>query len=136
MGETVNRALLGISVLLVLAQLSCGDSGPVAGDVALSYVSPGGDDQAIRLTVTASAPLTLDDLTATCSGCQAFVRKVSDTEIRAILYGPLPSGNVALVSVSDIGVLSGYSVSLHEVADGNLTLPAPATRTLSITSAR
>ncbi len=136
MGETVNRLFPGILLLLVLAQLSCGDSGPVAGDVVLSYVSPGGYDQAIRLTVTASAPLTLDDLTATCSGCQAFVRRVSDTEIRAILYGPLPSGNVALVSVSDIGVLSGYSVSLHEVADGSLTLPAPATRTLSITSAR
>ena len=123
-------------MFLAVVQVSCGDSGPVAGDLALSYVSPGGDDQAIRLTVTASAPLTLDGLTATCSGCQAFVRKVSDSEIRAILYGPLPNGNVALISVSDIGVLSGYSVSLLEVADGDLALPAPATRTLSITSAR
>ena len=132
----MNRLLLGVPVLLALAQLSCGDSGPVAGEIGLSYESPGSDDQAIRLTVTASEPLTLNDLTATCSGCQAFVRQVSETEIRAILYGPLPSGNIALLSVSDIGVLNGYSVALHEVADGDLGLHSPDTRTLSITSAR
>ncbi|UCD24281.1 MAG: hypothetical protein JSW51_14880 [Gemmatimonadota bacterium] len=133
----MNR-LLPLAALLLLGSVlgSCGDSGPVAGDIALRYESPVGDDQAIRFTVTASAPLTLDDLTATCSGCQAFVRKMSDGEIRAIIHGPLATGNVALVSVSDVGSLSGYSVALQEVAAGDLTLPSPATRKLLKASAR
>jgi len=131
----VKRAMLLSLALVSVVHLSCSDSGLTAGELAVGFESPSSDDWAIRFTVTSAQPQILEGLTATCSGCQAFVRKVSDTELRVILYGsPLPAGEVALLSVSNTRVLSGYSLALLEVAGGDLVGYSPATRSLSVTT--
>jgi hypothetical protein len=133
----VNRAILLSLALVSVVHLSCSDSGPTAGELAIGFESPSGDDWAIRFTVTSAEPQTLAGLAATCSGCQAFVRTVSDTELRVILYGsPLPAGEVAHLSVSNTRALSGYSVALLEVAGGDLAAYPPATRSLSVSAVR
>ncbi|UCG87272.1 MAG: hypothetical protein JSW71_01630 [Gemmatimonadota bacterium] len=133
----MNRLAVALPILASLIQLSCGDPGPAAGEVVLNFESPSFDDWAIRFTVTASAPQTLEDITATCAGCQAFMRKLSDTELRVIIYGgPLPTSELARISVSDAKALSAYSVTLLEVAGGDLSIHSPATRGLSLSLSR
>jgi hypothetical protein len=133
----MKRITLLCLVALSVVHLSCGDSGPTAGELAVSFESPSSDDWALRFTVTSTQPQTVETLTATCSGCQAFVRNVSDTELRVILYGPpIPAGEVARLSVSDTRTPSGYSLALLEVAGGDLADYPPATRSLSISANR
>jgi hypothetical protein len=133
----VKRTVLGLLLLAGAIQLSCGDQGPRAGEVVVGFESPSLDDWAVRFTVTTVSPQTLEGLGATCSGCQAFVRKVSDTELRAIVYGgPLPTGELARFLVSDTKALSQYTVTLLEVAGGDLSVFAPSTRGLSLSVAR
>lgn len=129
----MRRLAAGLLVLVSAVQLSCGDAGPTAGELVVNFESPSSDDWAVRFTVTASSPETVEGLAATCSGCQAFVRKVSNSELRVIIYGgPLPTSEVARLSVSNMRALSGYSVTLLEVAGGDLGIYAPATRGLSL----
>jgi len=133
----VKRVTLGILALASAIQLSCSDAGPVAGEVAINFDSPSADDWAVRFTVIASSPQTLQGLSATCSGCQAFVRMVSDSVLRAIVYGgPLPTSELARLSVSDTRALTAYKVTLLEVAGGDLGIYSPATRGLSLSVSR
>ena len=127
----------GFLALVGAIQLSCSDSGPRAGELVVNFASPSADDWAVRFSVTATAPQTLQGLSATCSGCQAFVRQVSETELRVIVYGgPLPTSEVARVSVSNTRVPTAYTVTLQEVAGGDLGIYSPSSRGLSLSVGR
>jgi len=125
----MKRLPLGLLAAVFLVGLSC-DGGPTAGELDIHFSSPTNDDTAIRFVVTARPPALLEEVSAACTGCQAFTRKVSDSEIRVILLGTLATGTVARVTVSDTRAASAYTLTLQEVAGSDLGIYPPSTRRL------
>ncbi|KPJ88149.1 MAG: hypothetical protein AMS18_13695 [Gemmatimonas sp. SG8_17] len=121
--------MAGMVTALSGVLLSC-DSGPHAGELAFELVSPVGDDRAIMFEVTALEPFTVEGLTAACTGCQGFWHKPSDTRLKGILIGPLGSGPIGRVSVSDVGDRAAYTLTLLDVAGPDLELRPAADRSL------
>jgi len=127
----MKRFPLTTLVLVFAAGLSC-DSGPVAGELAIDFTSPTNDDRAIRFVVTSQSPNLVEEVSAACAGCEAYTRKVSDTEVRVILFGPLANGTVARVLVSDTRASSAYTLTLQEVAGADLVVYDTSTRRLEV----
>jgi hypothetical protein len=125
----MKRFPLGALALVFAAGLSC-DSGPVAGELDIDYTSPTNNDRAIRFVVTAQSPNLLEEVSAACAGCEAYTRKLSDTEVRVILFGPLATGTVARVLVSDRRASSAYTLTLQEIAGADLVVYDTSTRGL------
>lgn len=111
----------------VLGIVAC-DSGPQAGELEIYLVSPDPDDGAIMFEVRAPQGSSIDDLTAACAGCQAFVYGETEMRLKAILIGPFDAGPVARVSVSD--VKSGYVLTMLGAAGSDLQLRPAETRSL------
>lgn len=127
----MKRLPLSTLALVFAAGLSC-DSGPVAGELEIDFTSPTNDDRAIRFVVTAQSPNLVEDVSAACAGCEIYTRKVSDTEVRVILFGPLATGTVARVLVSDRRASSAYTLTLQEIAGANLVVYDISTRGLEL----
>jgi hypothetical protein len=125
----MKRFPLSTLALVFAAGLSC-DSGPVAGELDIDYTSPTNNDRAIRFVVTAQSPNLLEEVSAACAGCEAYTRKLSDTEVRVILFGPLATGTVARVLVSDRRASSAYTLTLQEIAGADLVVYDTSTRGL------
>jgi hypothetical protein len=125
----MKRFPLSVLAVTLAATLSC-DSGPTAGELDIHFSTPTNDDGAIRFVVTAQSPYVLEEVSAACAGCEAFARKISDTEIRVILFGALETGIVARVMVSDTRAHSGYTLTLQEVAGADLGIYSTTTRRL------
>ncbi len=114
---------LGIAASIVALLVSC-DSGPKAGDVTASLATPHQELGSVMFKVTAVAPNTIEGLTAACSGCMAFMSRVSESEVRGIVTGPLGGGALVHVAVSDRRVPEAYSVVLLELARADYGLAA------------
>ncbi len=125
----MKRIPLSVIAAVFAAGISC-DGGPTAGELQIHFATPTNDDGAIRFVVTAQSPNVLEEVTAACAGCQAFTRRISDTEIRVILVGALETGTVARVTVSDTRPLSAYTLTLQEVAGRDLEIYSTITRQL------
>jgi hypothetical protein len=125
----MKRFLLSVLAVTLAATLSC-DSGPTAGELDIHLTTPTNDDGAIRFVVTAQSPHVLEEVSAACVGCEVFTRKLSDTEIRVILFGSLATGIVARVMVSNTRAPSGYTLTLQEVAGADLGIYSTSTRRL------
>jgi uncharacterized protein (DUF2141 family) len=112
----MSRRGLGLGLLAVatLALGSC--SGPVAGDLTVSLVTPNSDDGAILVSVTASETKELTGATVACSGCQIFQEQPSATQIVAVVTGDLVAGPLVRVSVTDTKAPSSYTVRIQQVA--------------------
>ena len=108
----------------ILAVLASCDSGPKAGDVTASMATSHQELGSVMFRVTAVAPNTIEGLTAACTGCKAFMSRVSDNEVRGIVTGPFGAGPLVHVSVSDRGVPEAYSVQLLEMARTDYGLTA------------
>lgn len=90
--------------------------GPTPGEVSLVLQTPNQDDGAVAFTITASAPNEVTGVVATCDSCDAFVARVSATELRAIITGSVAAGPVARIAVMDGSPNQAYSVRVLEVA--------------------
>lgn len=103
--------------LLAGAALALGScSGPVAGDLTVSLVTPNSDDGAVLLKVTASESKEVTGASVVCSGCQIFKEQVSTTELRAVITGNVVAGPLVHVSVTDTRSPSSYTVQIQQVA--------------------
>lgn len=122
------RALAALALPLALA--TC--SGPTAGDLTVSLVTPNSDDGAIVVQVTASQPQEITGAAAACTGCKIFSEQVSATELRAVVTGNLVAGPLARISVSDTGSPKSYTVQVVQVASRSYQLRSTSGYSLSI----
>ncbi len=116
----MNRWLWGAVLAQALASLSC--DGPEAGEFTVDLVTPNGDDGAAVLSVASASPKELLGIAAACNGCRIFFEQVSESEIRAVVTGPLSGGPLVRVTVSDVGAKSAYTARLQQVASRNFEL--------------
>jgi hypothetical protein len=122
------RALIALALPAALA--TC--SGPVAGDLTVSLVTPNADDGAIVVRVTASQSKEITSAAVACTGCRIFAEQPSSTELRAVLTGELVAGPLVRVSVSDTKTPDAYSVQIVQVANRSYQLRSPSGYSLSI----
>lgn len=108
----------GRLALLALAALALGScsSGPVAGDLTISLVTPNSDDGAIVVRVTAAESKEISSAIQVCSGCRLFMEKPSATEVRAVLTGDLVAGPLLRIAVTDTKEPSSYTAQITGVA--------------------
>lgn len=97
-----------------LALGSC--SGPQAGDLTVSLVTPNSDDGAIVVRVTASESKEVTGASVACGGCQIFLEQPSGTELRAVITGSVAAGPLVRLSVTDTKSPSAYTVQIQQVA--------------------
>lgn len=107
------RALV-VFALLGLVATAC--DGPSAGELSIDLVTPNSGDGAILFKVKAPSSLDLGDVTAACSGCQAFFYRLSETELYGAVTGNLTSGPLARLAVSNVGVRSTYEVTILQIS--------------------
>ncbi len=112
-------AALPIALSLVLATCS---SGPTAGELLVSLSTSQADTRAIQFTAAGSADRMIEDVTPACSGCQVYTTRVSDTESRGVITGPIQSGPLLRLLVSDRDASDAYSVQIIEVANQQFIL--------------
>lgn len=124
----VAAALAALALPLVLA--TC--SGPVAGDLTISLVTPNSDDGAIVVKVTASPSLEITGATAACTGCRIFAERPSATELRAVVTGSVVAGALLRVSVSDTRPSGAYAVQVVQVASRTYQLRSAGGYSLTI----
>ncbi len=106
-----------IWVLIVLVGLSgSACDGPTAGEIVVDLATPSTTDGAILFKIEVPSSMELGEVTAACSACQAFVYMRSEIELYVVVTGPLSSGPVVRIAVSDAGARSIYAVTLLEVA--------------------
>jgi len=105
---------LGLLVGAAAALGSC--SGPTAGDLTVSLVTPNSDDGAVLIRVTASESKEVTGASVACGGCQLFLEKPSATELRAVITGSLVAGPLVHMSVSDTKSPSAYTVQIQQEA--------------------
>lgn len=118
-GMGLNLALLGLG-------LGCGGSdstGPVAGTVTVSLVTPNADDGAVLLTLTGP---NLANAKSASSAYRLYWRLVSPGEVRAIVVGNLTAGAVLTVDVDDVGKVGQYNGSVVEAASRSDVVRASA----------
>ena len=108
------RVLIPI-VLAALLGPAC-DGEPEVGELAVEFSTTTSQDRAIFFKVEAALPRTILGISADCRDCEAFSYAVSDTLMYAVITGPLVSGPIARVTVSDVGSWREYSLTLVEVA--------------------
>jgi hypothetical protein len=108
-GIRLGLALLGLG-------LGCGggdSSGPTAGSLTVSLVTPNSDDGAVLLTLTGP---NLANAQSASSSYRLYWRLVSPGEVRAILVGNLTAGAVLTVDVDDLSKIGQYSGTVVEAA--------------------
>ena len=103
-------------VLLLLGLMVPACDGPTAGELSIDLITPSNSDGAILFKVKTPSSKDLGDITAACSGCQAFSYRVSATELYGVVTGPLTSGPLARIAVSDVGVRSAYLLTIVEIS--------------------
>ena len=124
----LGRVLAALALPLVLA--TC--SGPTAGDLTVSLVTPNSDDGAIVMQVTAAQSKEITAAAAACTGCTIFSEQVSSTELRAVVTGNLAAGPLARISVTDTGSPKSYTVQIVQVASRSYQLRSTSGYSLSI----
>jgi len=92
------------------------DSGPQAGELVISLSAPNQQDGAVAFTVNAAEPNTVESLVAGCTGCQVWIFRVSDAQVKGIVTGSVVPGPVLRVTVTDMRRPESYSATIQEVA--------------------
>jgi hypothetical protein len=105
-----------VALLAGLAASTSSCSGPVAGELTVSLVTPNSDDGAIVVRVAASDSKEVTGITVLCGGCKIFMEQPSATEVRAVVTGNLVAGPLVRVAVSDTKSPDAYSVQVQQVA--------------------
>lgn len=120
--------MLGV---IALAVVTC-DSGPQAGEVVLSLVSPNSQDGAVSFRLTAVEGETIASLSADCSGCKVFAYKVSDTEMLGVVTGQLAPGPVVRAMVSNVKKPERYSATVRAAASRTYAVRNTAGYTIEV----
>ncbi len=121
---------LGLGAMAALA-ISC-DAGPKSGELAVEVATSRADLGALRFTVVAEAPETVDSLSATCAGCRVFWVRVTPQQIRGVLTGELADGPAFRVLVSNRKLVEAYSVAVNQAAARDYQLTSTANTRLEI----
>lgn len=106
---------------LAAGVLACSD-GPRAGEIVMELVGPRNDLAAVSFRAAASAPQTLDTVTAACAGCEVVVIRVSPAEFRGVLVGSALTGPVLRLAVSDVAAVASYGAQVVEAALSDYSL--------------
>ena len=120
------RTLTAFVLLAAGAALGSCDSGPKAGEIVAEIVTPVVELGAASFRARALEPYTIDTVTAACTGCMAYMTRVTDREVRGIVTGRFGAGPLLRVTVSDRDVRDPYSVELLELAAPDYSLPSVA----------
>jgi hypothetical protein len=106
---------IGLGVALLGAGPACGgnSTGPKAGTMAVSLVTPNADDGAVLLTLTGPG---LANVQASSSSYRVYWRAASANEVHAVVVGNLSAGAVLTVDVDDLGKVGQYAGAVDEVA--------------------
>lgn len=107
------RILLALAAVAALG-LAC--DGPTAGELSVELVTPNSGDGAILFKLEAPASQDFGPVTAACSGCQAFIYRVSEAEVYCVVTGPLTPGPLARITVADVGMRGAFSATILQVA--------------------
>ncbi len=107
------RTLLALALAALVAP-AC--DGPTAGELSIDLVTPNSNDGAILFKLRTPSPREFGEVTATCSECQAFPYRVSDSELYYVVTGPLTSGPLIRIVVSDASMRSVYHVEILEIS--------------------
>jgi len=91
-----------------------GPTGPVPGDLTVSYSGPGTTDGALLLLVN-GAGTTVTPL----RGLQVASAKIGETQTRVVVTGNLSNGDLFEIAVPDVAQVGSYSVQIEAVADRN-----------------
>ena len=119
----------GMVGVMVAALTQC-DSGPKAGDLTAELTTTT-QLGAAMFKVIAAEPYAIDELTAACSGCRAFMTRVSDREVRGIVTGAFGAGPLVHVGVSDRSVPEAYTIELMQLARTTFALEGVVGKTLT-----
>jgi uncharacterized protein (DUF2141 family) len=130
MTRTVRAAAALAALVLPAVLATC--SGPTAGDLTVSLVTPNSDDGAIVVRVTASQSKEITSAAVACTGCRIFAEQPSATELRAVVTGDLTAGPLVRIAVSDAGAPTAYTVRIVQVASRSYQLRSPSGYSLSI----
>jgi hypothetical protein len=120
------RTLTTAAVLAAGMALGSCDSGPKAGEIVAEIVTPVVELGAASFSARALEPYTIDTVAAACTGCSAYMTRVTEREVRGIVTGRFGAGPLLRVTVSDRDVRDPYSVQLLELAAPDYSLPSVA----------
>ena len=104
------------ALVILMGLIGAACDGPTAGEISVDLFAPSATDGAILFKVETPSSRDVGDVTAACSGCQAFTYRISETELYSVVTGPLTSGPLARIAVSNVGVRSAYVVTIVEIA--------------------
>jgi hypothetical protein len=121
-----------LALLAALPVFAGSCSGPVAGELTISLVTPNSDDGAILVRVTASESKEVTSITVVCSGCTIFKEQPSATEVRAVVTGNLAAGPLVRIGVSDTKSPDAYSAQVQQVASRTYQVRATSGYALTV----
>lgn len=103
---------LGAAMAAVLLLAGCGgDTGPTAGALKVSLVTPYTDDGGIFLTISGGPIDSVEGLAN-----RLYTYRVDANSLRVIIAGELAAGTIALIRVPDTREASRYSAVVSQAA--------------------
>jgi len=101
----------------VSGTLACGDkngpSGPVAGDLTVSYSSPSVSDGALLLLIQGGPVASVR-----AAGSQQVASASAGVNLqRVVVTGDLTSGDILRIAVPDVAAVASYAVQVEAAAD-------------------
>ncbi len=128
----IARRARGAILVLAAAGLAACDAGPKSGQLTFELTAPLGNTGAVVFSVLGVAPLAVQGVVPACVGCQVFMTSLTDQELRGVVIGPLTTGPLVHVTVSDIRRPEAYTAEIREVAANDHTLLAATGYTLAL----
>ena len=113
----MKRTIVSLGVVAVMILVASCKEGPIVGEFNVVLTTPNSDDGAIQFIATATDPKTITSATAVCTGCKLFLVKISETQYKGVLTGPILAGPVFSVGVSDSKATSSYGVTVQAVSN-------------------
>jgi len=107
---------LSFIVILLVGLVAFACDGPTAGELSVELVTPSTTDGAILFKIKTPSAMDVGEATASCSQCQAFSYRISDTELYCVVTGDLSSGPLARIAVSNVGIRGAYELTILEVS--------------------
>jgi hypothetical protein len=114
--RTIRWTGIGLSLALLAASASCGDStapAPVAGDLTVSLVTPHADDGVVLLALFGPE---FTDIQPASSAYRVYSLTASPTEVRVLVVGDLTAGPILTLRVNDPGRIGEYSGVVKQAA--------------------
>jgi hypothetical protein len=113
---TARRVLRAAALALIIVAGSC-DSGPPNGPLDATLTTSATNVGAVAFSVTAAGGYAIDTVEAACTGCDAYLARIDERHVRAIVTGDIVSGAVvARVLVSDAEAPEAYAAQVREMA--------------------